>query len=148
MRRDGTAWAESSQELALSVPHMSTRVSSRRLLVAIAALLAAVVAPLGSASSSGSRAAAPTVRELVGQRLVLAFHGTSPSAALHEPVRRGEIGGVILFGGNVTGQDQLRSLTSRLLAAARAAGRPPLLVTTDQEGGTVRRLPWAGRGAR
>jgi beta-N-acetylhexosaminidase len=123
---------------------MSTRVSSRRLLVGLAALLAAAVAPVGSASSSGSRAVAPTVRELVGQRLVVAFRGTTPSAALLERVRRGEIGGVILFGGNVTGRAQLRSLTNRLQATARAAGRPPLLVTTDQEGGTVRRLPWAG----
>jgi hypothetical protein len=71
---------------------MSTRVSSRRLLVAVAALLATVVAPLGSASSSGSQAVAPTVRELVGQRIVIAFRGTTPSAALLERVRRGEVG--------------------------------------------------------
>ena len=51
---------------------------------------------------------------------------------------------MILFGGNVTSEAQLRALTTTLQAAARAAGRPPLLVATDQEGGTVRRLPWAG----
>ena len=39
---------------------------------------------------------------------------------------------------------QLRQLTAELQSAARAAGRPPLLIATDQEGGRVRRLPWAG----
>src|SRR5262245_54509515 len=106
---------------------MPTRAPSRRLLVALAAVLVAVAA-LGFAASARSGAAAPTVRELVGQRLVVAFGGTSASAALLDRVRRGEVGGVILFGDNVTGPAQLRALTSRLQATARAAGRPPLLV--------------------
>ena len=89
-------------------------------------------------------APAPTVRELVGQRFVVALGGTSPSSALLERVRRGEIGGVILFGSNIESPAQLRRLTAALQEAARDAGRPPLLVATDQEGGRVRRLPWAG----
>jgi len=89
-------------------------------------------------------AGAPTVRELVGQRFVVALSGTTPSPALLGRVRRGEIGGVILFGANVVGQAQLRRLTATLQNAARDARRPPLLIATDQEGGKVRRLPWAG----
>jgi beta-N-acetylhexosaminidase len=85
-----------------------------------------------------------TLRELVGQRFVVALGGTSPSPMLLGRVRRGEIGGVILFGANVAGPAQLRRLTSTLQRAAREAGRPPLLIATDQEGGRVRRLPWAG----
>ena len=42
------------------------------------------------------------------------------------------------------GPAQLRQLTAGLQGAARAGGRPPLLISTDQEGGSVRRLPWAG----
>ena len=72
------------------------------------------------------------------------MRGTTPSASLLARVRRGEIGGVILFGSNITGPAQLRRLTARLQAEARAGGRPPLLIATDQEGGGVRRLPWAG----
>ncbi len=89
-------------------------------------------------------ASVPTVRELVGQRFVVALSGTTPSPALLRRVRRGEIGGVILFGSNVVGLAQLRRLATTLQNAARDARRPPLLIATDQEGGKVRRLPWAG----
>ena len=99
-------------------------------------------------SSIGAAAPAalapPTARELVGQRFVVAMKGTSPSSALLERVRRGEIGGVILFGSNIENPAQLRRLTVALQEAARDAGRPTLLIATDQEGGRVRRLPWAG----
>jgi beta-N-acetylhexosaminidase len=89
-------------------------------------------------------APAPTTTELVGQRLMVAMKGTRPTPALLGRIRRGEIGGVILFGFNITSPAQLRALTTELQSAARAAGRPPLLISTDQEGGRVRRLPWAG----
>ncbi len=89
-------------------------------------------------------ASAPTVRELVGQRFVVAMRGTSPSPSLLARVRRGEIGGVILFGSNIVDRGQLRGLTAALQLAAREARRPPVLVATDQEGGRVRRLAWAG----
>jgi len=82
------------------------------------------------------------VRELVGQRFVVAIRGSSPSSTLLARVRRGEIGGVILFAVNVVSPAQLRRLTSTLQRAAREARRPPLLIAADQEGGRVRRLPW------
>jgi beta-N-acetylhexosaminidase len=97
-----------------------------------------------STFASALASATPTVRELVGQRFVVAMSGTSPSSALLGRIRRGEIGGVILFGSNVVSRVQLRRLTSTLQGAAREAHRPPLLIATDQEGGRVRRLPWAG----
>ena len=95
-------------------------------------------------SPAAATAAEPTVRELVGQRFVVAMRGIAPSPALLGRVRRGEIGGVILFGFNIRSRAQLHQLTTTLQGAARAAGRPPLLIATDQEGGRVRRLPWAG----
>jgi len=114
--------------------------------VGAAAVLIALVMGVatGEPASAGRAATTPSVRELVGQRLVVAIKGTRPSASILERIRQGEIGGVILFGGNITGPAQLQQLTSSLQAAARARGRPPLLVATDQEGGAVRRLPWAG----
>lgn len=75
---------------------------------------------------------------------MVAMSGTTPSASLLGRVQRGEVGGVILFGANVTSAAQLHALTAKLQAAAKAGGQPRLLISTDQEGGSVRRIPWAG----
>lgn len=80
---------------------------------------------------------------MIGQKLVVKMEGTTPSADLLGRIRRGEIGGVILFGANVTTPAALAAVTARLQNAARMSGRPPLLIATDQEGGTVKRIPWA-----
>ena len=80
------------------------------------------------------------LRRLVGQRLMVGFIGLTPPKHLLLRVRRGEVGGVILFGRNIAAPDQVRSLTSRLQHAARQGGSPPLLVAVDQEGGAVRRF--------
>jgi beta-N-acetylhexosaminidase len=69
--------------------------------------------------------------------------GTTPSADLLGRIRRGEIGGVILFGSNVTTAAALIALTAQLQEAAADGGQPPLLIATDQEGGAVKRIPWA-----
>ena len=109
---------------------------------ALTLVFAAVCVLLGSPARGGSTAA-PSLEELVGQRLVVAMEGTAPSAALLDRVRAGQIGGVILFGANVRTALQLRALTGSLQAAARASGRPALLIAVDQEGGRTRRLRWA-----
>jgi beta-N-acetylhexosaminidase len=77
---------------------------------------------------------------LVGQTVMSAMSGTMPSAPLLARIRRGEIGGIILFGGNIATRTQVRALVSRLQQAAQAGGNPPLLIATDQEGGDVRRF--------
>jgi len=69
--------------------------------------------------------------------------GLTPSPGLLERVRRGEIGGVILFGSNVSSPAQVSALTAKLQAAAAGGNQPPLLIATDQEGGAVARIPWA-----
>ena len=69
--------------------------------------------------------------------------GTTPTADLLGRIGRGEIGGVILFGSNVTSEAQLVALTAELQKAASDGGQPLLLIATDQEGGTVKRIPWA-----
>jgi beta-N-acetylhexosaminidase len=71
------------------------------------------------------------------------MEGTTPSAGLLQRIRQGHIGGVILFGANVTSAAQVAALTTKLQAAAAAGGQPALLIATDQEGGTVKRIPWA-----
>jgi beta-N-acetylhexosaminidase len=109
-----------------------------RVSVAIAAVVAAAL-PAGAAS--GSRAAPPSLGRLVGQTLMGAMDGTTPSPDLLARVKRGELGGVIIFGGNITTPSALAGVISRLQSAAEAGGNPPLLIATDQEGGEVKRLP-------
>jgi beta-N-acetylhexosaminidase len=105
-------------------------------LAACAGLLAAT----GGASPAPS--SAPTLTQLVGQKLVVTMNGTSPSASLLARARRGEIGGVIVHGFNFATAAQLRSLTRQLHAAAAAGGQPRLLLAVDQEGGSVKTVPW------
>ena len=80
------------------------------------------------------------LRQLVGERLFVRMNGTSPSPAFRARVRRGEVGGVVLFGPNIRTRSQVRLLVARLRAAARAGGVPPPLIAIDQEGGIVKRL--------
>ena len=88
-------------------------------------------------------AAAPTLAQMIGQKLVVRMDGATPSADLLGRIRRGEVGGVILFGPNVTTPTALFALTSQLRAAAASGGQPRLLIAVDQEGGPIKRIPWA-----
>lgn len=71
------------------------------------------------------------------------MEGTTPSTDLLGRIGRGEVGGVILFGANITTAAALTALTGKLRAAATAGGQPPLLIAVDQEGGTTSRISWA-----
>jgi len=79
---------------------------------------------------------------LIGQKLVVRIDGTTPSKSLLARARGGRIGGVIVHSFNFDSAAGLRSLTSRLQQAAAAGGQPPLLIAVDQEGGSVKTVPW------
>jgi beta-N-acetylhexosaminidase len=81
------------------------------------------------------------VSKLVGQSIMTGFAGTVPSASLLARIKAGQVGGVILFGANIATPAQVARLVGQLQAAAAAGGNPPLLISTDQEGGIVKRLP-------
>jgi beta-N-acetylhexosaminidase len=104
---------------------------------AFAAALACMVA------APAAHAAPPTRAELIGQRLVVAITGTRANPQILARIRAGRVGGVILFSPNIVSPVQLQRLTSALQAAATAGGQPRLIIATDQEGGLVRRIPWA-----
>jgi beta-N-acetylhexosaminidase len=90
-----------------------------------------------------SRSTVP-IDQMLGQMIVSPYAGGSPPPALLDRVRAGDVGGVILFSENTAGgKASTQSAIAELQAAARASGKPPLLVMTDQEGGEVRRLSWA-----
>ena len=135
---------------------LSSAPAARRRLTALAcvagaSLLAGVVAGAG-AGGDGSRPAAAsrsvgavaearlTLRHQVGQLLVSSFDGVEVPAYMRRRLRAGETAGVILFGGNVLSRPGLRKLTRALQRSAGGAA----LVAADQEGGTIRSVPFAG----
>ena len=127
------------------VESMAVASISRRAVLALAAVAAVAAVLLAPARAAARRAdpATPNQQELVGQRLVVAMSGTVPDASLLARIRAGQVGGVILFGANIVSPAQLTQLTATLQAAAHAGGQPRLIVCTDQEGGEVKRIPWA-----
>ena len=95
------------------------------------------------AAPGGAGAGAPVpLRLLVGQTVVVRMPGRTPAPAFLARIRRGEVGGVVLYAENI-GPAGPVALVRQLQAAARAGGNPPLLIGIDQEGGIVRRLPGA-----
>jgi beta-N-acetylhexosaminidase len=86
--------------------------------------------------------------QLAGQRVVYSYNGLTAPAGLLKLIRHGDVGGVIFFSFNISSQAQLSGVISQMIAANAASSNParkyPLLLMTDQEGGQVRRLPWAG----
>jgi beta-N-acetylhexosaminidase len=110
-------------------------------------LVAAAVAGLliaGSGERSAAQISNPLAMsdgQLAGARVITGFSGRRPPPALRRMISAGEVSGVILFDGNVGGRRSVRELTSELQSIARPAASPPLLITVDQEGGLVRRLP-------
>ncbi|MBI1257919.1 MAG: beta-N-acetylhexosaminidase [Chloroflexi bacterium] len=81
-----------------------------------------------------------TLEQQLGQMLLVGFEGLEAPDYILDWITSGRIGGVILFGRNVESPEQVAALTQTLHETARQAGRPPLLIGIDQEGGTVARL--------
>lgn len=83
-----------------------------------------------------------TDAELLGQMVMLGFTGTEAMpedvAALY---RKYKLGGVMLFGWNVVDFEQTKKLTAAL-EEVNSYPQLPLFIAIDEEGGSVRRLPW------
>jgi beta-N-acetylhexosaminidase len=105
----------------------------------VAALLVAGAAP--RAAQPSPEAISMSNDQLAGTRVVAGFRGQSPPPPLRRMISAGQVSGVILFDGNVGGSKSVRHLTAELQSIPRPAASPPLLITVDQEGGLVRRLP-------
>ena len=119
---------------------LATRVAALLVTILVAGVLPRTPTSVAAATAA---AADPSLGALVGQKLMVAMSGTMPDAGLLGRVERGEVGGVILFGSNIVSAAQVRALTTALRHAAATGGQPPPLIATDQEGGSVRRVPWA-----
>ncbi|HVV13401.1 glycoside hydrolase family 3 N-terminal domain-containing protein [Amycolatopsis sp.] len=106
--------------------------------VAVAIALGAMFALTGTSHAAASL----TPRQLAGQRVIYSYPGLTPPQSLLDRIRTGEAAGVIFFGENISGTQQIASVIAQLDAANAASPvKQPLLLMTDQEGGKVRRLP-------
>lgn len=85
----------------------------------------------------------------IGQMLMIGFRGTS-AAPVRRFFRRRPVGGVIFYRENLRQQKQVRKLTAELQElSVKANGGIGLLLSTDEEGGKIWRLPrsWLPGGA-
>ena len=98
-----------------------------------------VMIALAASGAAARPAALPSVTQMVGQLLVVRMQGHVPSTDFLARVRRGEIGGVVLYGDNY-GPAGPTLLIRKLQGAAAEGGQPKLLIAIDQEGGSVKRL--------
>ena len=78
--------------------------------------------------------------QLAGQRLMVGFEGTGLNPDLKFLIQRLNVGGVILFAGNLKAPDQIKELCRSIQDYARICRQPPLFIAVDQEGGQVARL--------
>jgi beta-N-acetylhexosaminidase len=119
-------------------------------------LVFCLVAPLASLSSLSFVAdAAPaarhrtpaqvlgslTLRQKVGQLLMVSAASTSVDSAAVAVVKKYHLGGVVLIGNSTRGVSATRKINDALHGASAPL---PLLVAVDQEGGTVQRLKGPG----
>jgi beta-N-acetylhexosaminidase len=103
-----------------------------------ALLLAALIS---FTSPAHVREQAPSLDAMIGQMLLIGFHGSSPGGKnarrVAQQIATGQIGGVILMDRNIRSPKQVRALTSRL----HNTGHPLTpIISVDQEGGLVQRL--------
>jgi len=80
------------------------------------------------------------LRGALAQALVVGIAGAEATEEELRLFSEYGLGGVILFARNVKGPEQVWELNQSLRQAAAEAGRPPLFVMVDQEGGSVARL--------
>jgi beta-N-acetylhexosaminidase len=81
-----------------------------------------------------------SLRRQVGQLVVMRFNGPGPPAYVPRALKAGRAAGVILFEDNIESRGALKRLVGRLQRGASGSA----LVATDQEGGEIRNLTWAG----
>jgi beta-N-acetylhexosaminidase len=80
-----------------------------------------------------------SLRRQAGELVVMRFDGAGPPEYVPRALKAGRAAGVILFKDNIASPADLKRLVGTLQRAAGGSA----LVSTDQEGGAIRNLPWA-----
>ena len=103
-----------------------------------------VMIPSPSSAAGGPETG---IREKIGQMFMVGFRGLTVDerSPVIRDIKRGRIGGVILFDYDVPSASPVRNIESprqvkQLVAALKGAASIPLFVAIDQEGGRVCRL--------
>jgi len=78
---------------------------------------------------------------LAGQVIHIAIPGTELGDDARKIIAAIKPGGIIFFGFNLQSATQIKTLTDDLQAYAAELKLPPFLISTDQEGGYVKRVP-------
>lgn len=81
-----------------------------------------------------------TLDEKIGRMVMVGLEGYTPDEKTMEMIEKYHVGGFILFSRNIEGPDQLTALLNSL-KAANSRSKIPLLLSVDQEGGRVSRMP-------
>jgi beta-N-acetylhexosaminidase len=81
-----------------------------------------------------------TLAHKAGQVMMFGFDGVALDAELRALIEQLRPGGVVLFARNVESPRQLAQLNTDLQSAMQADGAPSLIISIDQEGGSVARL--------
>lgn len=77
---------------------------------------------------------------LAGHKLILGFDGLEFNDDLKHVIGEIKAAGLILFKANIESPEQVKTLCRDCQAYAKSLGLPPLIISVDQEGGTVARL--------
>ena len=104
-----------------------------------------VLSALTILTSCTERDAKKELKSKIGQMLIVGFQGTSLDEKISKEIKNNNIGGIILFERslsnpqaprNIVNKEQLLNLTAQL----KALNEIPMLISIDQEGGTVASL--------
>ena len=121
----------------LRVPHYA-------LCLPIALLIGAVSSPIAALTDpeiDTMIADEMTIKEKVGQLIMVGFEGIQANDVIETHIRERFVGGIVLFSRNIQSPQQTAELTNELQRLARTTGRQiPLFIGIDQEGGWVVRL--------
>src|SRR5215472_4047552 len=82
--------------------------------------------PAAPGTGRAAAAAVPklTLAQMAGQRVIYSYSGLTPPASLFRLIRRGEVGGVIFFGQNISSKAQIAGVASQLEQANASPGNP------------------------
>jgi beta-N-acetylhexosaminidase len=90
----------------------------------------------------GGKALCADLKTMLGQMVMVGFHGTSLDdniTELRRQLAEGTVGGVVFYKYNIISPAQIVTLTSGF-QEIRKQSSPPILLAVDEEGGAVQRL--------